>query len=173
VIFQFTLSIVLIVSVLVVYKQIEFIQTKNPGYNKDDIIYFEKEGKITDNLDIFLSELKNISGVVDASSISWNLMGNQSYTNGVSWKGKGQNDKISFYLLYVNYDLIETLGIEMKEGRTFSREFGSDQSKIIFNETAIKIMGLKNPIGEVINLWGDDRQIIGVFIQDILTPHSG
>jgi putative ABC transport system permease protein len=162
VVFQFTLSIILIISVLVVYKQIEFTQTENLGYNKDNVIYFAKEGRIADNLEDFLSEIKNVPGIVNASSISWNLIDNQGSTDGVNWKGKSPNDKINFYLAYVNYDLIETLGINMKEGRTFSKNFGSDRSKIIFNETAIKTMGLKNPIGEVINLWGDERQIIGV-----------
>jgi putative ABC transport system permease protein len=162
VIFQFTLSVILIVSVLVVYKQIQFIQKKNPGFDKDNVIYFEKEGKISNNLDAFISEAKNIPGVTNASSISWNLVGNQGSTDGVKWKGKTPADRINFYLQYINYDLIETLGIEMKEGRTFSRDFGQDQSKIIFNETAVKIMGLKNPIGEVVSLWGYERQIIGV-----------
>jgi putative ABC transport system permease protein len=162
VIFQFTLSVILIVSVLVVYKQIEFIQKKNPGFDKNNVIYFEKEGKISNNLDTFISEAKNIPGVTNASSISWNLVGNQGSTDGLKWNGKNPADRISFYLQYINYDLIETFGIEIKEGRTFSRDYGQDQSKIIFNETAVKIMGLKNPVGEIVNLWGYDRQIIGV-----------
>lgn len=162
VIFQFTLSVILIVSVLVVYKQIEFIQKKNPGFDKDNVIYFEKEGKISNNLDTFISEAKNIPGVTNASGISWNLVGNQGSTDGLKWKGKNPADRISFYLQYIDYDLIETFGIEMKEGRSFSRDFDQDQSKIIFNETAVKIMGLKNPIGEIVNLWGYDRQIVGV-----------
>ena len=162
VIFQFTLSVILIVSVLVVYKQIEFIQKKNPGFDKDNVIYFEKEGKISNNLDTFISEAKNIPGVTNASCISWNLVGNQGSTDGLKWKGKNPADRISFYLQYIDYDLIETFGIEMKEGRSFSRDFDQDQSKIIFNETSVKIMGLKNPIGEIVNLWGYDRQIVGV-----------
>jgi ABC-type antimicrobial peptide transport system permease subunit len=162
VIFQFTLSVILIVSVLVVYKQIEFIQKKNPGFDRDNVIYFEKEGQISNNLDTFISEAKNIPGVTNASCISWNLVGNQGSTDGMKWKGKNPADRISFYLQYIDYDLIETFGIEMKEGRSFSRDFDQDQSKIIFNETAVKIMGFKNPIGEIVNLWGYDRQIVGV-----------
>jgi ABC-type antimicrobial peptide transport system permease subunit len=162
VVFQFTISVILIISVLVVYKQIDFIQNTKPGYDKDNVICFEKEGKIADNLETFLSEVKSIPGVVNASSMSWNLVGNGGSTDGVRWQGKNPDVKTSFYLQYINYDLIETMGIDMKEGRTYSRNFGSDQSKIIFNEAAIKSMGIKNPIGEVINLWGNDKQIIGV-----------
>ena len=58
--------------------------------------------------------------------------------------------------------MIETLGISLKEGRAFSRDFGADTSKLIFNEAAVKTMGMKDPIGKVVNLWGEDRQIIGV-----------
>jgi ABC-type antimicrobial peptide transport system permease subunit len=147
---------------LVVYKQIDFIQKKNPGFDRDKVIYFEKEGQISNNLDTFISEAKNIPGVTNASGISWNLVGNQGSTDGLKWKGKNPADRISFYLQYIDYDLIETFGIEIKEGRSFSRDFDQDQSKIIFNETAVKIMGFKNPIGEIVNLWGYDRKIVGV-----------
>jgi len=162
VIFQFAVSVILIISVLVVYKQIGFIQTKNPGYDIEHVICFEKEGGLGNNLEAFLSQMKNIPGVVNASSMSWNLVGNEGSTDGVHWKGKNADDRTSFFLQYVNFDLLETLGIDMKEGRTFSRDFGSDQTTIIFNEAAVKSMGIQNPVGETVNLWGQDKQIIGV-----------
>lgn len=162
VVFQFVLSCILIVSVLVVYKQIEFIQTKKLGYDKDNIIYFDCEGKVAENWDAFLTEVKNIPGIVNASSASSIIIGSLNSTTGIEWEGKNPNDLISFVLQWVNYDLIETLSIEMKEGRTFSKDFGSDNSKVIFNEAAIKIMGIKNPVGKEIKLWGKNMQIIGV-----------
>lgn len=162
VVFQFVLSIILIVSVLVVYKQIDFIQSKNLGYEKDNIIYFEEEGKIAEDQDTFLSEVKNINGVVNASSSASNLMGSGNTTSGIKWEGKNPKDIIRFEIVNCNYDLIETLGIKMKEGRTFSREFGSEDSKVIFNEAAIDIMGLKDPVGKMVNVWGNDMEIIGV-----------
>jgi putative ABC transport system permease protein len=162
VIFQFTLSVIFIAAVLVVFKQMEFVQTKNLGYNKDNIIYFDKEGKITQHEEAFLSELKNISGVVNASSIDQNIIGLTSLTRGIYWEGKNRDDNIDFSISNIGYGMIETLGIEIKAGRTFSMKFGSDSSAIIFNETAIKIMGLKDPIGKVINLWGKNLHIIGV-----------
>jgi putative ABC transport system permease protein len=163
VVFQFAISIVLIVCVLITYRQIEFIQTQNPGYEKDNIIYFEKEGKIAQNPETFISELKNIPGVLNASAIAQSINSTDlANTMGVEWPGKQPNQKVQFYNLDVYYDLIETLGIKTSEGRTFSRNFGSDDSKIIFNEAAIKTMGLKDPIGKVVKLWGKDMQIIGV-----------
>jgi putative ABC transport system permease protein len=162
VVFQFTLSVILIVAVLVVYKQMEYIQTKNLGYVKDNIVYFDKEGRVAANLDAFLSEVKNIPGIVNASSIGQNIIGINSSTYGLSWEGKKEGELIFFVDAGVDYDMIETLGIEMQSGRSFSRDFGADSSAIIFNEAAIDVMGLKAPIGKVVNLWGKNRQIVGV-----------
>ncbi len=165
VIFQFTLSVIFIVAVLVVYKQIEFVQTKNLGYEKDNIIYFTKDGKFAENqnLEAFLSEVKNLPEVISASSTGHPLVKSSNYTTGLFWEGKNPNEIIRFENIYVDYDMIETLGIDMKEGRTFSRDFGSDNSAIIFNEAAIHAMGFKNSIGKVIKLWWRyDLKIIGV-----------
>jgi putative ABC transport system permease protein len=162
VIFQFAVSSILIVSVLVISKQIEFIQTKDLGYNKDNIIYFDKEGSATENLDAFISELKNIPGVINASSAAFPITDTKSSTEGVSWEGKPTDMTSQIFIQFTNYDFIDMHDIEMKAGRTFSRDFGDDISKIIFNQAAIKMMNLKNPVGKVVNMWGQERQIIGV-----------
>ena len=162
VVFQFAVSVILIVVVLVVYKQIEFIQSGNLGYNKDNIIYFEREGKLTENGEAFLSELKNVTGIAEASSMWGNIIGGYSATGDVQWEGKKPDERTAFEIMGVNYDLLEMLEIEMAAGRSFSRDFGADTSKIIFNEAAIEIMGLNDPVGKVVRLWGTDLEIIGV-----------
>lgn len=144
-----------------VYKQIEYVQTKNLGYNKDNIIYFNAEGRVQDNLETFLSEVRKLPGVVNASSRG-SIISDYGSTIGLGWEGKSPDEDIAFQTVAVNYGMIETLGIGMKEGRTFSRDFGTDTSKIIFNEAAIKVMGMKDPVGKVVNLWGEDKKIIGV-----------
>ncbi|GHA60842.1 ABC transporter permease [Pontibacter akesuensis] len=160
VVFQFTLSVILIVSVLVVYKQNHYAQTKNLGYSKDNVIYFDAEGQVQDKLETFLAEVKKIPGVVNASS-GGSIISDYSSTTGLAWRGKG-NENIAFQNVVVNYGMIEVLGIQLKEGRTFSRRFAADTAKIIFNEAAVKTMAMKNPVGEVVNLWGENRKIIGV-----------
>ena len=164
VIFQFILSIILIVSVLVVYQQIAYTQTKNLGYDKDNILHFEAQGKVEKNLDIFLSEIKNIPGILRASSIGHSLVegGYRSSSSTVQWAGKNPDDIVEMENVRVNYDMIEMLDIQMIAGRTFSKDYSADSTNIIFNEAAIETMGLKDPIGKVIKLWGEDRQIIGV-----------
>ncbi|MBN2212911.1 MAG: ABC transporter permease [Bacteroidales bacterium] len=162
VIFQFTISVVLIVALLVICKQIEFIQTKNLGFNKDNVICFNKEGKLAEDMETFFSGLKNIPGVLNASNSAGNLTGNFSSTQaGIVFEGSDLANGTCIALMYVNYGFFETLGIEIKEGRSFSREFGSENSKIMFNEAAIKL-GIKNPVGKTVNIWDREMQIIGV-----------
>jgi putative ABC transport system permease protein len=175
VLFQFTLSAVFILSVLVMYRQMEFIQTKNLGYNRENVLYFERGGLVSTNKDDyapggkyesdlqnFLQRVKSIPGVINVSNFRHNITNRDGGTYDISWPGKDPNQRIDFTDLDVGYDFVETAGIALQEGRTYSRNFGNDQANIVFNESAIKVMGLKDPIGKVIHLWGTDRTIIGV-----------
>ncbi len=162
VMFQFTLSIILIVSVWVVYQQISFIQTRNLGYNKDNIVIIFSEGVVNEKPETFIEELKKIQGVVNASSTGHDMTGHNGGTYGIEWTGKDPNDRTEFERVSVNYGFIELMGIDMKEGRTFSKDFGDEESTIIFNEAGIKFMGMQDPIGKKVKLWDKDVEIIGV-----------
>lgn len=162
VVFQFAISVILIVSVLVVYQQVDFIQSKNLGYNKDNVIILNKEGKLTENLPAFLEETRKIAGVVNASTLQHDLTINHSGTTGVSWEGLDPENRIAFKYIGIDYELIETLDIEMAAGRSFSKDYGGDTTSIIFNETAIKSMGITDPVGKMVRQWGEDKRIIGV-----------
>lgn len=162
VVFQFIASIILIVSVFVVSKQVNFVHEKNLGYSKDQVIRFMISGEAAKKSEIFINRAKKIPGVKNASSVMHTLIGSNSQTWGVSWEGKDPNEQIWFEYTGVNYDLLETMGIEMKSGRTFSRNFATDTSAVIFNEAAVKVMGITEPIGKVINFWGKKTTIIGV-----------
>ncbi|MGV8093715.1 MAG: ABC transporter permease [Mangrovibacterium sp.] len=132
------------------------------GIIKITSFIFSNEGKLRQGLQTFLSEVRKIPGVVNASSMDGDLVGNHSGGSGISWEGQAPGQSIEFDGLDVDYDLIGTLNLELVEGRSFSREFGSDSSKVIFNETAIAAMGIKDPIGKTVTLWGKEKQIIGV-----------
>lgn len=175
VIFQFAISVILIVSVLVVYKQIGYVQSKNLGYNRENILHFEFEvrsgndenflaegGALEKNVEAFLNEVKQIPGVVHAANFSHDVTGSHGGLGGFDWQDGNQDEEMHFSNLEVGFDFIETLGIEMAAGRTFSRDFGNERSKIIFNEESIARMGLKDPVGKTIKLWGRERQIIGI-----------
>jgi putative ABC transport system permease protein len=163
VVFQFAVSVILIVAVMIIYKQVEYIQTTNQGFSKDNVLYFETGGKFKNNADFAIERIKKIPGVLSVSSIDRELLGDLSYTTGdFSWEGRNPKEVIKFQRADVNAGLIETLGIEMAQGRSFSKKFGSDTSKIIVNEAGAAAMRIKNPVGKIFRLWGVDMQIIGV-----------
>ena len=174
VVFQFTVSVILIVSVMIIYQQMQLIETTNLGYNRDHVIYFDKGGKLSTNkddykqgavykdLETFTQQIKTIPGAVDASNFRHSIVNRDGGTTDVSWQGKSPNDQTSFTDIACGYDFIETLGIQMKEGRSYSTAFGSDNDKVVLNEAAVKAMGLTNPVGKTVTIWGNKKQIIGV-----------
>ncbi len=162
VIIQFSISLILIVSVFIIHQQINFVQNKNLGYNKDNVIAISSEGNLYESNASFISEIKNIPGVLKATSFGHDLVGDAGGTGGVNWEGKDPNANIQFSNLEIDFDWFELLEIEVLQGRVFSDEYGNNEDKIIFNEAAIAIMGLKEPIGKTVKVWGKDRQIIGV-----------
>ncbi|HMG66652.1 MAG TPA: ABC transporter permease, partial [Chitinophagaceae bacterium] len=162
VIFQFTLSVILIISVLVIYKQVRYIQLKDPGYNKDNIVRFDSEGKLLGHEENFVAGLKNMPGIVNASFTAHNMVGRNYGTNGVNWEGKNPNEDIYFEGIFAGLDFIETMGIQISKGRSFSKNFGTDYSNVVLNETAVKVMHLKDAVGKSIDINGQKKQIIGI-----------
>ncbi|MBL7697868.1 MAG: ABC transporter permease [Chitinophagaceae bacterium] len=162
VVFQFTLSTILIVAVMIIYQQVQFIQSTDIGYRKDNVIRLPVEGNIKGREKTFIAELKNIPGVANATSAYHKIVGRGYGHSGMKWPGKNPNDNVFFEAFEVDYDFVETMGMQMKEGRTFSRSFGGDSSKIILNEKAVEAMRLKNPVGQTIIRFGHPVEIIGV-----------
>jgi len=175
IVFQFIISAFLVVSVLVVYKQMHLIQTKNLGYDRENIIWFDRGAAFSDNADDykpggkyetdlqnFLQNIKAIPGVVNASNFRHNITNRDGGTSDISWEGKNPGLKVDFTDLATGYGFIETAGIQLKDGRSYSASLSSEKSRIIFNEAAIELMGMKNPVGKTVHLWGSDREIIGV-----------
>ena len=162
VVFQFTVSIVMIVSTVVIYRQIQYIQAKPLGYDQSQVVIFKKEGKLQQNLGTFFKEAKKIPGVIQASSFNNQLQTNGTSTKALTWEGAEPDHGIVFKYLHFNYDMIEALGIEVKQGRSFSRKYGTEATKIIFNEAAIRAMRIQNPIGKTVTLSHQKMQIVGV-----------
>jgi putative ABC transport system permease protein len=164
VVFQFSLSVTAIIAVLIIYRQTNFIQSKNLGYNRDNVINFtiplERDSASMALSASFINELKNVPGVVSAGSYYHNLNGEHGSISDFQWPGKDPQQEINFANLEVGQGFIETVGIKIKEGRGFS-DINALQ-EIIFNETAIRQMGLKDPVGKRITFWGREKLIVGV-----------
>ncbi|WP_109301825.1 ABC transporter permease [Aquimarina sp. AU474] len=163
VIFQFSLSIILILAVLLVSQQVSYVQSKNLGMDKDNLIYFKQEGFLKENKEAFLAELKNTPNVLNAATTSQNIIGTMiNTTGGLIWSGNDEERRSRFKELQIGHDFIETMDIKVKEGRPFLREFPTDSAAIVFNETAIKSMNLKDPIGKTIRYGDRQYTIVGV-----------
>jgi putative ABC transport system permease protein len=160
VVFQFTLSLVLIITVIGVYRQMRLIQTKNLGYTRDHIIRIASEGSLQKEQPVFLQAVRSVPGVLGAADMEGDLFGNLSGGSGIDWPGKKHD--IEFSGLYIDYGIMDLFGMKMAAGRPFSAAYGTDSSGVIFNETAIAMMGLKDPIGKTVKLWSQQKHIIGV-----------
>ncbi len=161
VIFQFTLSTILMVAVTVIYQQVQFIRSINLGYNKENIVRITAEGRIQQNQEAFLDEIQQVPGVVNAAYTFHNIVG-RKYSDGLDWPGKDPNRDQYFEVFGVSHNFIKTMDMRMKAGRDFSKDFGTDSLGIIINESAAKVMDLKDPIGTIVKFHGFSRQIIGV-----------
>jgi putative ABC transport system permease protein len=162
VVFQFAITITLIISVLIVYKQIALIQSINLGYDKENILRFNAEGKVQSDEENFVASLKRIPGVINASYTTHAMVGRNYGGNMIDWTGKNPNGIYYFEGINAGYDFIETMGMQMAAGRSYSKSFGNDSATIILNETAVKTMGLKDPVGNTIKWFGQNRQIVGI-----------
>lgn len=161
VIFQFMITTLLISAAVIVYQQINYMQSKSLGYDGEQVIYFPSTDNISKQKEAFYSELAKIPGVAMTSGMSGNLSGNYSATSDFSWEGKEPDFKIDFIQIYSDFRFAETLNLNLLEGRNYSKAF-NEKRNIIFNETAIKIMKLEDPVGQSVKLWGMNYTIIGV-----------
>lgn len=154
VVFQFSLSIILITGVIVIYKQMQYIQTKNIGYSRENLLYIPIEGELIKKYDLFKKEASQLPGILNISKMRNSPTVIEHHTGSISWPGKDPNQGISFADAVVGYDFVKTLKLELKEGRDFSKEFGTDSAAYMLNETAVAKMGFKDPIGQTVS-WGN------------------
>jgi len=162
VVFQFGLSAVLIIGTVVVYRQVEFMRKKDIGLNRENVAYITLEGDLVKQAESFKYELAQAPGIkaVGAASQTPIMVGNNG--GGIEWKGKDPNKDILFSFLQTDYNFLHTMDIKLKDGRFFSKEFGADSVKVVVNEEAVRLMGLKEPLGEKIKVGDTEVNIIGV-----------
>ena len=163
VIFQFTLSVVIIICTIIVLNQLSFINNSNIGFDKENVICVEMTGEANSKFELLKNELQknqNILSMSRSESINSSGWGN---TAGVNWTGKQKNEDKQFWELNTDCNLAATFKIEMSRGRFFSNQFKTDQTNaFVINEAAVRSMRMKSPLNEEINLNGKKGIIIGV-----------
>jgi ABC-type antimicrobial peptide transport system permease subunit len=162
VVFQFSLTILLIVGMIVIYRQLDYIQTKNIGYDRENLVYLPIEGDLVKNYTLFKEEAGKLPGIVAISKMRNSPTVILHHTGDIGWPGKDPNLALPLADGVVGYDFVRTLKLQLKEGRDFSKNFPTDSTGFLLNETAVRQMGLQNPIGQTI-IWGRRTgKVIGV-----------
>ncbi len=162
VVFQFGLSVLLIIGTIVIYRQMTYIQTKNLGYNRENLVYIPMDGDLTQKYDLFAEEARKLPGIQAISRMRESPTQIGHHVDDISWTGKDPNLMVPFANTAVGYEFAKTLKLQLKEGRDFSKAFGTDSLGFIINETALAKIGYNNPIGKPLN-WGSNKgAIIGV-----------
>ncbi|MEO6288104.1 MAG: ABC transporter permease [Dyadobacter sp.] len=163
VVFQFGLSILLILSMIVVYNQIQYIQNKNLGFARENLLYISDiERGMAKNFSSFKQALENEPGIKSVTSSQANPLSYGSSTQGVRWPGKDTTQQLLFNVNPSGYGFVKTMGIKLLDGRDFSPEFGTDTSNYLINEAAAKKIGYKDPVGKELTMWGKKGKIIGL-----------
>lgn len=164
VVVQFSCSVCMIITAIVVVRQIRFIEQKPLGFNQNNLVQIDLTGKLKDykKNELFKDKLIRSGAVTAATEYSTVLTAGADNSSDVNWEGNTSLTKHSWNMRTSGYDLVKTLGLDVIAGRDFSRKFSSDTSAVLLNETAVKLMGLKEPVGKRINAEGKSYTIIGV-----------
>ncbi|MCW8849826.1 MAG: ABC transporter permease [Melioribacteraceae bacterium] len=169
VLFQFSLSIFLIIGTLVVYNQLIYMQSKSLGYDKEHVLYFQTSGELAENYQLIKDEFLNTKGVIDVSGASHppSMIGSNS--GGANWEGKDPEQTVLIGTNVVDFNYTKTMKIDLLAGRGFSYEFTSDlptdsTGKFLVNEEVVKVMGVTNneAIGARFEFMGVKGSIVGV-----------
>ena len=166
---QFIVSIVLAIGTIVVYQQIEYARNRPMGYDLNGLITIPiKTPEVKKTYEAMRNELIASGVAIDVSKSEQTVTNQWWSDSGMGWKGKDPNLQDIIHRGSVDYDFGKTVGWKIKEGRDFSREFGTDSSAMILNEAAVKYMGFEQPVGEVVRAYGKEYTVIGV-VEDMLS----
>lgn len=168
VVVQFTVSVLLIIGTTVVFRQIQFAKNRPVGYERHGLLTINLlTPEIHKHFDAVRDELKKSDAVAEIAESGSPATEVWSSTSGFAWKGKDPALSVDFHFNEVSHDYGKTVGWQFKVGRDFSRAFASDSTALVVNEAAVKFMGLKNPVGEMLTWNGDPVKIIGV-VKDMI-----
>jgi putative ABC transport system permease protein len=168
VVLQFTVSIMLIVSTIVVWKQIQFVKDRPVGYTREGLIMIRKTSpEFYGKFNVLRNKLKEANAITEMAESSSPATESWFHTSGFNWKGKDPNLHDEFATVSVTFNYGKTMGWTFVQGRDYSKEFSTDSSAVILNEAAVRFMGLDDPIDEEISWRGKKFKVIGV-IKDMI-----
>ncbi|MEB0263997.1 FtsX-like permease family protein, partial [Mucilaginibacter sp. 10I4] len=161
VVLQFSASIILIIGTLVIGNQLRFIRNKNLGYDKENVFSFSMRNDMQKHFDVVKTELLKNPAVLSVTRAGRDIITNGSSTGNIDWDGKPANSNMWFNQVYADKDLIPFFKMKLLSGDNFTGVV-ADSAHFIINETAVKEMGLKDPIGKRLRIQARNGTIIGV-----------
>jgi putative ABC transport system permease protein len=159
---QFVISIIMIISTVVIYKQISHVKKRNLGFSKDNLLYVHQKGQINSKLKIIEEDLISTGVVSNAAGCNQTVIQIGNNTSGISWEGKDPTKDILITTDFVGSDYINTIGMKLINGRDFYKNNDVDSTTVIVNETFAKLLNKKDPINAVIRWDTTDLTVIGV-----------
>ena len=169
VVLQFTFAIILIICTAIVKEQIQHAQKREMGYDKNNLVYSYLEGDLQKNYPLVKNELISGGIATSVTKTSAPLTQGWSDTWGIEWKGKAKDDKTDFDVYNADQDLVKTAGLQLVSGRDFDlEEYPTDSLGMILNESAVKAMGFKDPLGQLIKNNNKEWHVVGVIKDFIL-----
>jgi putative ABC transport system permease protein len=163
VILQFTISIILITGTLVVYAQLDYIRNRNIGWDREHLIGVPLSQEMRKSYEILKAELLKHPRVLNVTAAYSEPTNFESSSSGVNWDGKDPEEIVHVTVNLVDFDFLDTLDIEMTEGRSFSKEYSTDATQaFLINETLARVMRNDSPVGAKLSFIGREGQVIGV-----------
>jgi predicted permease len=174
VVLQFSISVILIISTVIIYQQILHVKSRDLGYKKQDLVYTGLQGKMKTHFNAIKNDLLATGFVQNASLSNNRVLQLSTNTGDFQWEGKDPNKQVLITIEAVSPEYISTMGMKLKAGRDFYSDMKADSNNVIINETMAKIMNKKNIVGSMLTLHGTNATIVGVvndFIyNDMYTP---
>ena len=164
VVLQFSLTILLIVCTTIVYNQMNFMRNRKLGYDKEYLVYAVLRGDMRQQFDVVKEELLKNPNILAVTSSGTLPTYGYNFSNSLwRWEGQDPDEEILMRASFIDYNYFETLGLEIIEGRSYSKQFSTDPTEaLIVNEEAVKVMGMESPLGKQLGIGDNQAKIIGV-----------
>ena len=175
VVLQFTFAITLIICTIIVENQIKYAQTRNAGYSRNNLAFIIEFGDARKNYELIKHDLLNSGAATAVAQTSAPMTESWGDSWGFSWQGSTEDDKkIDFNIFSADNDFSKTIGVKILQGRGIDiQNYKTDSTACLLNEAAVKVMRLKNPIGEIIQVGNTSLHVVGVMKDFILgTPYE-
>ena len=163
VVFQFTISVTLIIGTIVVFRQINYAKDRTIGYDNNGLIEVNMNTpELSKHYEAIRTDLLKTGAVAGVSQSSGSIVADYGGTTNISWKGKTPDTRPLVMVTSINHEYGNTVGWKIVDGRDFSKNFSTDTTAMILNESAVKLMGLTSPVDEIVKFGGKDYRVIGV-----------